>query len=287
MADFVIVSESTTDLSPEMIKEMDVTVLPLHYRIGEDTFADKAGEGLSSKEFYDKLRAGGSATTTQVNPAVFEEEFEKILKEGKDILYVGFSSGLSGTYNSSLIARDVLLEKYPDRKIICIDTLAASMGEGLYVWYAVNMRNEGKSIEEVGEFLESNKLNLCMWFTVDDLNHLKRGGRVSPTVAFVGTLLGIKPVLHVDNEGHLINVSKVRGRKASLDALVSKFKTTGIKPDQTVFISHGDCLADAEYVRDEVLKAGATDVKINFIGPVIGAHSGPGTVALFFMGTER
>ena len=287
MANFVIVSESTTDLSPDMIKEMDITVLPLHYRIGEDTFADKAGEGLPSKEFYDRLREGGSATTTQVNPAVFEEEFEKILKAGKDVLYIGFSSGLSGTYNSSLIAKESLADKYPDRKIICIDTLAASMGEGLYVWYAANMRDEGKSIEEVYEILESNKLNLCMWFTVDDLNHLKRGGRVSPTVAFVGTLLGIKPVLHVDDDGHLINVSKVRGRKAALDALVTKFKTTALKPEQTVFISHADCIDDAEYVRDEILKAGATDVKISNIGPVIGAHAGPGTVALFFMGSER
>lgn len=287
MANFVIFTESTTDFSPEMINELGLIVLPLQYRIGEDTYFDKVGGGLSIVEFYNKLRQGESATTAQVNPGAFEDEFEKVLKEGKDILYIGFSSGLSGTYNSSLIAKDALQDKYPDRKIICIDSLCASMGEGLYVWYAAKMRDEGKSIEEAANWLEENKLNLCHWFTVDDLNHLKRGGRVSPTVAFVGTLLGIKPVLHVDNEGHLINVSKVRGRKAALDALVAKFKETAIRPDQTVFISHGDCLEDACYVGEEIKKLGATNVEISFIGPVIGAHAGPGTVALFFLGSER
>ena len=287
MANFVIFTESTTDLSPEMINELGLVVLPLQYRIGEETYFDKVGGGLTIVEFYNKLRQGESATTAQVNPGTFEDEFEKVLKEGKDVLYVGFSSGLSGTYNSALIAKDALSDKYPDRKIICIDTLAASMGEGLYAWYAAKMRDEGKSVEETAAWLEENKLNLVMWFTVDDLNHLKRGGRVSPTVAFVGTLLGIKPVLHVDNEGHLINVSKARGRKAALDALVAKYKETALQSDQMVFISHADCLEDAQYVGEEIKKLGAVDVKINFIGPVIGAHAGPGTVALFFMGSER
>ena len=289
MSNFVIVTESTTDLSPEMIEEFGLAVLPLQYQIGEDTYLDKVGGGLSQVEFYNKLRGGASATTSQIAPAIFEEEFEKILKEGKDILYVGFSSGLSGTYNSACIAKDLLADKYPDRKIFCVDTLAASMGEGLYAYYAYRMREEGKSIEEIAAWLEENKLKLCMWFTVDDLNHLKRGGRVSPTVAFVGTLLGIKPVLHVDDEGHLINVSKVRGRKAALDALVDQMKATAIKPEeQVVFISHGDCLEDAEYVAAQIKeKLGVPDIKINFIGPVIGAHSGPGTVALFFYGSKR
>jgi len=287
MANYVIITESTTDFAPEMINELQLVVLPLQYRIGEDTYSDRVGGGLTQVEFYNRLRQGGTATTAQINPAVFEEEFEKVLAEGKDVLYIGFSSGLSGTYNSALIAKDVLLDKYPERKIICIDSLCASMGEGLYVWYAAKLRDEGKSIDQVAAWLEENKLNLCHWFTVDDLNHLKRGGRISPTVAFVGTLLGIKPVLHVDNAGHLINVSKVRGRKAALDALVSKFKETALRPDQTVFISHGDCLEDAQYVAEQIKALGTTNVEISFIGPVIGAHSGPGTVALFFLGSER
>ena len=289
MANYVIFTESTTDLSPEMINELGLIVLPMQYRIGEETYFDKVGGGLTQVEFYNKLRGGDSATTAQVNPGIFEEEFDKVLAQGKDILYIGFSSGLSGTYNSSLIAKDTMAEKYPERKIVCIDSLCASMGEGLYVWYAAKMRDEGKDIDQVAAWLEENKLNLCHWFTVDDLNHLKRGGRVSPTVAFVGTLLGIKPVLHVDNEGHLINVSKVRGRKAALDALVAKMGETAINPaEQMVFISHGDCLEDAEYVKTQISeKFGTKDFKINFIGPVIGAHSGPGTVALFFIGSER
>jgi len=287
MANYVIITESTTDFAPEMINELQLVVLPLQYRIGEDTYSDRVGGGLTQVEFYNRLRQGGTATTAQINPAVFEEEFEKVLAEGKDVLYIGFSSGLSGTYNSALIAKDVLLDKYPERKIICIDSLCASMGEGLYVWYAAKLRDEGKSIDQVAAWLEENKLNLCHWFTVDDLNHLKRGGRISPTVAFVGTLLGIKPVLHVDNAGHLINVSKVRGRKAALDALVSKFKETALRPDQTVFISHGDCYEDAQYVAEQIKALGTTNVEISFIGPVIGAHSGPGTVALFFLGSER
>lgn len=285
---YIIITESTTDLSPEMIKELDLVVIPLQYHMGENTYNDCPGGGITIVEFYNKLRCGATATTSQITPGVFEEEFEKYLKDGKDVLYVGFSTGLSGTYNSALIARDALMDKYPERKILCVDTLGASMGEGLYAYYASKMRSEGKTIEENHAWLEENKLNLCHWFTVDDLNHLKRGGRVSPTVAFVGTLLGIKPVLHVDNEGHLINVSKVRGRKASLDALVAKMKETAREPiDQMVYISHGDCLEDAKYVAEEVKKLGVSEVRINFIGPVIGAHSGPGTIALFFLGKER
>ncbi len=285
---YIIVTESTTDLSPEMIKELDLVVLPLQYHIGEKTFDDCPGGGITQVEFYNKLRCGETAKTSQITPGAFEEEFEKHLAAGKDILYIGFSSGLSGTFNSAIIAKNALSDKYPERKLLCVDTLAASMGEGLYAWYASKMRAEGKGIDEVCNWLEENKLKLCHWFTVDDLNHLKRGGRISPTVAFVGTLLGIKPVLHVDDEGHLINVSKVRGRKASLDALVAKMKETAINlTEQVVFISHGDCLEDAQYIEAEARKLGVVDVKIGMIGPVIGSHSGPGTIALFFIGTER
>ena len=290
MSNYVIITESTTDLTAEMIKEMGVVVLPLKFQMGEKTYVDTIGDdGLDPKQFYDRLRGGETASTTQITPATFEEEFTKVLEDGKDILYVAFSSGLSGTYNAGCMAQQELLQKYPERKIIIVDTLAASMGEGLLVYSAAKMKNEGKSIDEVAIWLEENKLNLCHWFTVDDLNHLKRGGRVSTTTAFVGTLLGIKPVMHVDNDGHLVPVSKVRGRRAALDALISKMKETAIEPDKnTVFISHGDAYEDVKYLEEKIrTEVGAGDIKANFIGPVIGSHSGPGTIAIFFFGTQR
>jgi len=290
MSNYVIVTESTTDLSAQMIRDFGVTVLPLKFTMGNETYVDTVGdEGLNPIEFYNKLRAGATSTTTQITPAIFEEEFSKILETGNDILYIGFSSGLSGTYNAACMATAEVSEKYPERKIIAVDTLAASMGEGLLVYYASKMKAEGKSIDEVAKWLEDNKLNLSHLFTVDDLNHLKRGGRVSPAVAFVGTILGIKPVMHVDNEGHLVPISKVRGRRASLDALVKIMQDTAIEPEkQTVFISHGDADADVEYMCAQIReKVGVADIKVNYIGPVIGSHSGPGTIAIFFLATER
>ena len=205
------------------------------------------------------------------------------------MLYIAFSSGLSGTYQSAVLAREELKQRFPDRRLEVFDSLCASMGEGLLVYHAAKLRQAGKSLDEVLAWLKENVLNLCHWFTVDDLNHLKRGGRVSTATALVGTMLGIKPVLHVDDEGHLIPVSKVRGRKQSLDALVRRMEDTVLDPaDQMVFISHGDCLEDAQYVERQIReKLGVQQVKLGFIGPVIGAHSGPGTVALFFLGKER
>lgn len=290
MSNYVIVTESTTDLSAQMIKEFEIIVLPLNFTMENETYVDTVGDdGLNPVEFYNKLRAGATSSTTQITPARFEEEFSKILDNGNDILYIGFSSGLSGTYNAACMAKAELLEKYPERKIIAIDTLAASMGEGLLVYYASKMKSEGKSIDEVAKWLEDNKLHLSHLFTVDDLNHLKRGGRVSPAVAFVGTLLGIKPVMHVDNDGHLVPISKVRGRKASLDALIKIMQDTAIEPEkQTVFISHGDAEADVEYMSSQIReKLGVCDIRSNYIGPVIGSHSGPGTIAVFFLATER
>lgn len=290
MSNYVIVTESTTDLSAQMINELQIKVIPLKFTMGEKTYVDTIGDdGLNPVEFYNMLRDGATSSTTQITPAIFMEEFSKILDEGKDILYIAFSSGLSGTYNAGCMARDELLEKYPDRKIVVVDTLAASMGEGLLVYHAAKMRDEGKSLDEVAKWLEDNKLNLSHLFTVDDLNHLKRGGRVSPAVAFVGTLLGIKPVMHVDNEGHLVPISKVRGRKAALDSLVKIMKDTAIEPEkQMVFISHGDAEADVEYLTAQIKeKVGVLDIKANYIGPVIGSHSGPGTIAVFFLATNR
>ena len=290
MAEYQIITDSTTDLSPEMINELGIHVIPLCYIMEGKTLHNIPGGGeMNEHTFYEKLRGGETSTTAQINTEEFLQQFTPVLEEGKDILYLAFSSGLSGTCQSAMIAKQELQEKYSDRRIEVFDTLCASMGEGLLVYHAAMLQKAGKDIDEVLAWLKENVLRLCHWFTVDDLNHLKRGGRVSAATALVGTILGIKPVLHVDDEGHLISVSKVRGRKQSLDALVKKMEETAIEPkEQTIFISHGDCLEDAQYVAEQVReKMGTVDIKINFIGPVIGAHSGPGTVALFFLGSRR
>ena len=221
--------------------------------------------------------------------AQYTDALEPLLQAGKDVLILAFSSGLSTTYNSSRIAVEELSEKYPERKIYTVDTLCASLGQGLLVYLAVKEREKGRSIQEVRDWVEENKLHMCHQFTVDDLHFLKRGGRISATTAVVGSMLQIKPVLHVDNEGHLINIAKARGRQASLKALVDKMEKTAIDPaNQVVFISHGDCLEDAQTVEKLVKERfGVKEVYINYVGPVIGAHSGPGTLALFYVGSER
>ena len=290
MGTYRIVTDSTTDLTPELIQELDVQVIPLCYIMEGKTYHNIPGGGeMTDREFYAKLRAGSMSTTTQVNSEEFLRVFTPLLEAGQDVLYIGFSSGLSGTYQSAALAREELKQRFPGRRLEVFDSRCASMGEGLLVYHAAKLQQAGKSLDEVLSWLKENVLNLCHWFTVDDLNHLKRGGRVSTATALVGTMLGIKPVLHVDNEGHLIPVSKVRGRKQSLDALVRRMEDTALDPaGQMVFISHGDCLEDARYVERQIReKLGVQQVKLGFIGPVIGAHSGPGTVALFFLGKER
>lgn len=290
MREYVIYTDSCADLDPKMIQELGVDYQPLTFTLSGQTYANWAdGRDLSFASFYERLRGGEMSSTSQVNVTEFKESFTPILDSGKDILYLGFSSGLSGTVNSGRLAAEELAAKYPDSKIVVVDTLAASLGQGLIVWHAVQLKRQGKSIDEVGQWAEDNKLNLAHWFTVDDLDFLKRGGRVSAASAFLGSMLNIKPVLHVDNEGHLIPMEKVRGRKQSLDALIDHMDKTAIKPEeQMVFISHGDCLEDAEYVADQIKKRfGTKEIYTNYIGPVIGSHAGPGTVALFFLGTER
>ena len=285
MNNYVIISETNTDLTKEMAKELDIELISMRFNIDEK---DYQNEEMPINEFYSLLKEGKHITTSQVNSAEFVEIFEEKLKEGKDILYVAFSSGLSGTYQASTIAKAELEEKYPDRKIFVFDSKCASMGEGLLVYYIANLRKNGVDIDTAYTWLENNHLKLCHWFTVNDLFHLKRGGRVSGAAALVGTVLGIKPVLHVDDEGKLIPVDKVRGRKQSLDALVKQYKETAINFDeQIVFISHANDKEAADYVASEIKTVGCKKLIINFIGPVIGAHSGPGTIALFFMGTKR
>lgn len=290
MRDYVIITDSTSDLTPEQINDLGLTVIPMEFHIGDKTYKNYPDErDITSKEFYDLLRKGGTSNTTLINTTTFVEFFEKVLKEGKDVLYMGFSSGLSGSFNASCIAAQTLQEKYPDNKIYTVDTLSASMGEGLLVFHAATRKNAGMGIDDLRTWIEENKLKLCHWFTVDDLNHLKRGGRVSSTAAFIGTMLSIKPVMHVDNEGHLIPTEKARGRKISLTTLLKMMEKTVIKPEeQTIFISHGDSIEDAEFLANLVReKLNVKDIKMNYIGPVIGAHSGPGTIALFFLGIER
>lgn len=290
MSEYVLITDSSADLSQEMVQELGVTVLPLSFTIQGKTYRNYPdNREMDLPLFYDMLRAGELATTSAVNVAEYTQAMEPILQEGKDVLILAFSSGLSSTYQASVLAAGELREKYPDRKIYTVDTLCASLGQGLLVYLAAQEQRKGKSIEEVRDWAEETKLHLCHQFTVDDLHFLKRGGRISATTAVVGSMLQIKPVLHVDNEGHLINIGKARGRQASLKALVDKMeKTVTEEGRKTVFISHGDCRKDTVTVADMVReRVGTQDIRINFVGPVIGAHSGPGTLALFYLGTER
>lgn len=285
--EYKLFSDSTCDMPDEYINEMGVELVGLSFEIDGESYKD--GE-MSFKEFYDKMRSGSMTKTAQVPPAVFENWFEKTLQQGFDILYLGFSSGLSGTFNSACIARDILLEKYPEAKIICVDSLCASTGEGLLLYKAWEKKCGGMDIDALAGWLEENKLHLGHMFTVDDLKYLHRGGRVSKAAAVAGTILGIKPVLHVDNEGHLIPVGKIRGRKQSLNKLVEMMEERiGGWENPVIAVCHGDCPDDAEYIaklaKQKIGKK--TKVITSYTGTVIGAHSGPGTIALFFMGEYR
>ena len=287
MQNYVLITDSSADLTKEQLAELDVVSIPLEVIINNDP--PIPNDAIDNKEFYGILRQKGTVTTSAVSFEKFLNLMESYLTEGKDVLYLGFSSGLSGTYNAAFVAAQELAEKYPERKIYTVDTLCASLGQGLFVYTAAKQRLAGSSIDEVYKWANDNRLNLCHWFTVDDLFFLKRGGRVSAATAVMGTMLAIKPVLHVDFKGKLINVSKARGRKSSVDELFENAKRTAIEPEkQTMFISHGDCLADAEYLAERLKgELGVPEVIIGYVGPVIGAHAGPGVLALFFFGTER
>ena len=287
MKQYQILTDSTCDFPNGYYEKLDVTVVPLTVRFRDQEHQDTNDDSL--KQIYDGLRAGEAATTSAINPQRWAETMEPALKAGRDVLVLAFSSGLSTTYQSAVIAAEELREAYPDRTIYVVDTLAASLGEGLLLWYACRKRDEGMDIHSLYRWVEDTKLHVCQWFTVDDLMYLKRGGRISAATALVGTMLQIKPVLHVDNEGHLINVAKTRGRKAAIDALAEKLRTTGAGFDNRfVTISHGDCREDAEYLASVLKeKCGVEEVFISYVGAVIGSHAGPGTVALFFLGDHR
>ena len=288
---FEIVTDSSSNLLEDMIDDFGLHILPLTFMIdGEQYQSYLKGERTDLKQFYTMMREGKVITTSLPNLADSEKLFRKLLEDGQDILYLGFSSGLSGTYEAiDLLLKDLKAE-FPDRTIRSVETLAASGGEGLLVYYAVQKKREGLGIDEIADWVKENRLHLAQWFTVDDLMFLFRGGRVSKTSAWAGTMLNINPVMHVDDEGHLIPMEKVRGRKKSLNALVDHMRKSAIEPisEQVVFITHGDCIEDAEYVAGKVREEfGVSDVYINSVDPVIGAHSGPGTMALFFLADKR
>ena len=268
--------------------ELDVVPLTVNYK-GKEYPNYLDGRELNIGSFYESLRAGEMATTSAVNPTAWKAAAKKAMQAGQDVLILAFSSGLSTTFSAAVMASQELLEEYPERKIYVVDTLCASLGQGLLCYHVANRRLAGATLEEARDYAEANKLHLCHWFTVDDLMFLKRGGRVSGATAVMGSLLQIKPVMHVDNDGHLVPVSKARGRKASIQAMAAKVGETAIEPEkQTMFISHGDCRQDAEYLAGLLReKYHVPKIEINYVGPVIGSHSGPGTLALFFLGTPR
>ena len=287
MRDYVITVNSTVDLPKEWLEERHVPVIPLKYTIDGETYTDM--EGLSAKEFFDKLREGKMSTTSQVNPEEAADMLEPFLKEGKDILQLGFSSGLSGTLNSMKIAGEMLQEKYPEAKVIVIDTLCACLGEALLLYKALQQKEKGMNIDELAQWVEENKLHICHNVTVDDLHHLQRGGRISKTTAVLGTLVQIKPIIHMDDNGKLQVIGKERGRKKSLNKIVDMAveQSKGWDND-IIMITHGDCIKDAEYVAKLVReKMGIDNILINNIGTVIGSHTGPGVVAVFCMGDHR
>ncbi len=289
MKEFVITTDNMADLPSSYYEENQIPYMFLTYTMDGVTYHRE--NQLSSGEFYRRMREGSMPTTSQVNAEEAKELWRPWLEKGYDVLHIAFSSGLSGTYNSCRLAADELKEEYPDGTVRVIDSLCASLGQGLYVDKAVRMKSEGKTMEEIAGWLEEKKLNLCHVFTVDDLFHLHRGGRVSKMTAVLGTMINIKPVLHVDDEGHLIAVGKVRGRKRSLIKLVDMMEerlADCSENNDRVFISHGDCLEDAQFVARLVRERfGIEDILINPVGATIGAHSGPGTMALFFLGKYR
>lgn len=287
MNDYVILTDSSCDLPDDIVKKYQLEILQLDFIVeGEGSFHNDQAD---IEKVYSKLRNGANIKTSAANISQASEAIEALFNQKKDILYLGFSSGLSSTYQTVYMAGQELMEEYPERKMISVDTLAASMGQGLLVYKACQAKDAGKSLEENAQYIEDIKLKLCHWFTVDDLFFLKRGGRISGVTATVGTMLSIKPILHVDDEGHLINVSKVRGRKAAITELVNRMEKLAVHPeDQDIFISHGDCIEDAEKLASIIKERFGNDrLTISYVGPVIGAHSGPGTLALFFLGEHR
>jgi len=285
----IIVTDSSCDLSTDYIKESGVYVIPFTYNLDGNDYIDDFGQTVTYEEFYDRIRNGSMPTTSQITTFTFENTFKELAQQGYSIIYIGFSSALSSTFNNAIMAKRNLLEEDPSIDLTIIDSKSASVGLGAIVYYAAEMLKEGKSKDEIVEWVENNKLKVFHQFTVDSLEHLKRGGRLSAASAAIGTLLDIKPFLIVDDEGKLEVIKKIRGRKKSIKTLLELLKANIINPEeQTIFINHGDCLEDAEYLKDMLLKeVKVKDVMINYVGPIIGTHTGPGMLCMVFLGSDR
>ncbi len=290
MREYQLVTDATCDLPASVLEQMNIGVIPMEFEMAGNVYNHYPdAREMDFHDFYEEIRCGRMPKTSQINRETYFRFFEPILKAGKDILYLVFSSGLSGTYQASVLAAEELEEKYPDQRIICVDSKSASIGEGLLVYAAAVQRDKGLSIDELADWLTRNRNHVCHWFTVDDLNHLRRGGRISSVAAVAGTALGIKPILKVDDEGHLVSAYKVRGRKKAMDTLVEKVEKTAINPkEQVIIIGHADCYEDAKTLKHLLKsKIRVKDTIISYIGPIIGTHTGPGMLALVFFGTER
>lgn len=288
--DYVIFTDAASDLPAELIDAHHISVIPMHFEMEGKSYQHYPdGRELGYSKFYEMLRSGEMAKTSQINSSDFWDYFEPVLKSGLDILYIAFSSGLSGTYQSSVIATKELMEKYPEQKVYCVDSRCASAGQGMLVYHAALKKQEGLNIDELNDWVLQNHNHLCHWFTVNDLNHLKRGGRLSAASAIVGTMLSVKPILHVDEEGGLVLREKTRGRRKSLESLVAHMEESCIKPkEQTIFIGHGDSFNDAVILSNMVKqKFAVKDVIISNVGPIIGTHTGPDIIGLFFFGSGK
>ncbi|ETA80623.1 DegV family protein [Youngiibacter fragilis] len=285
----IIITDSNCDLTAEYLKENNIPVIPFYFNLKGQDYADDFGKSISYKEFYNELRNGEMPTTAQITPFVFEEYFRKYISEGYSIVYIGFSSELSGSYNNSVLAKNAILAEESNADITVIDTKSATTGQGLLVFYACEMLKHGKSKEDIVSWIEDNKLKVNHWFTVDSLDHLKRGGRLSATSATVGTLLSIKPILIINNDGKLVPVKKVRGRKKAIRELLDELKNKIINPEeQTIYITHGDCIEDAVYLKTLLMsEIKVRNVVINYLGPIIGTHTGPGLICITFIGKDR
>ena len=285
---YKIITDSSCDFTDSMCAQLDIAYTPLTVTYNGESHSNFSEE-TAIKGFYNELRNGVTATTSAANPESWASVMEPVLAAGEDVLAIAFTSGLSTTYQSAVIAAEDMREKYPERKINVVDSLCAALGQGLLIWYACNKRDEGMSLDELTAWVEENKLHICHWVTVDDLSHLKRGGRISATTALVGTMLNIKPIIHVNDEGKLISVGKIRGRKAAIEYIASKVGELGEGYDnETCFVVHGDCEADANVLAEIIKeKYGVKNVHIGYLGPVIGAHTGPGVLSVFFMGKHR
>ncbi len=286
MKDYILVSDNTTDLPTEFFKENDIELIELPFLFEGKEYV--GNDGVDNKYFFDRIREGEMPTTSQVNVETFVSVFSRLAREGKDIFYVAFSSGLSGTYNSACMAKKELEDKI-DVNIEIIDTLAASMGEALLLCHVVENKKNGMSLSENKEWLLANRLKVCHYVTVNDLKHLHRGGRVSKASAVLGTMLGIKPIIVVDDEGHLVPINKIRGRHQAIEELYKMMAEEAVAPEeQIVFISHADCKEEAELLGNMIKeKLKVKEIRYGKIGPIIGAHAGPGTIALFFFGNKR